>query len=47
MTMTKRPDWEELANEHQECRCFIEFCYLHYDEFEKWIDKQVNGFIYH
>jgi len=41
MTMTKRPDWEELANENQECRCFLEFAYDNYEQFQEWIKKEV------
>lgn len=40
--MTERPDWEKLANEHPECRCFIEFAYENRDEFYALLERKTG-----
>ena len=40
-----RPDWEELANEHPECRCFIEFAYENYEQFQKYLRDTIKAFV--
>jgi len=38
-----REDWEELAKEHSECRCFIEFADRHKKEFYAFLNEVLKA----
>lgn len=42
LVMNERPDWERLAKEHPECRCFIEFAYANRDEFYSYLKRRTG-----